>query len=70
MRSEHQIIKELVDLIKRYVKDQDKKSNYINEITQIDPPPVRGIFSEMDKDGIKIKESDADLVHDVFFYFG
>ena len=70
MRSKEEIVEGLKNIISRYVIDEEKKNRYLNELTNIYPPPIRGIFSEMKKDGIEIQDKDSDLIHDAFFYFG
>lgn len=59
----------LVKYIDENVKEP-KKSIYLHEIATINPPPVRGIFSEMKSDGIDVKKCDREIVHGIFYYFG
>ena len=70
MKSENDVMEGLKFIINKYVTDDVKKAKYLNEINNMSPPPIRGIFSEIKKDGIEIKDIDSDLVHDAFFYFG
>ena len=70
MNTEYEVIQGIEFIIKKYVNSDKKKHRYLNELKNISPPPIRGIFSEMKRDGIEIEKEDMDIVHDAFFYFG
>ena len=70
MKSEKQVFDDLLYLINRYARDSEKREEFLRYIDTIYPPPVRGIFSEMEKAGVQFSCEDKELVHDVFFFWG
>jgi hypothetical protein len=71
MKNDQDIKECILYIINKYADDDSKKKRYLKEVVESKSPPVRGIFSEMKADGVKIcGDEDISIVKDIFYYFG
>ncbi|EMX8898846.1 hypothetical protein V1581_15995 [Enterobacter bugandensis] len=66
--TEERLRKNLVFLIKKYVRESQQEAFY-DDISKPDVP-VKGILADFNKVKIRtVDEADGDLIRDIYFYF-
>ncbi|MCU6345803.1 hypothetical protein [Enterobacter quasiroggenkampii] len=66
--TEEELRKNLVFLIKKYVRESQQEAFY-DDISKPDVP-VKGILADFNKVKIRtVDEADGDLIRDIYFYF-